>query len=233
MDYRQELKYICTAAELKILEARLLSIMDLDDHLKGQSFYNIRSIYLDDYSDTFFDENEAGVNARKKIRIRAYNAQADVIKTEVKYKYNGMTRKQSCPINEQMCRTIMQGQSVSLLQLCGNPAMNLMLLGMHDSLLRPKVIVEYERTAFVSRTGNVRITFDQHIRASSHIERFFEKDLYALPVLEKGMHVLEIKYDELLPDHIAQALELGTLRQTAFSKYYLSRKKMEEYGYDL
>jgi len=84
---------------------------------------------------------------------------------------------------------------------------------------------------FVSKTGNVRVTFDRNIRAGSRIERFFEDDLYAVSVLEPGMHVLEVKYDEFLPEYIAQAIEIGTLRQTAFSKYYLSRKKMEEYGY--
>ena len=44
-----------------------------------------------------------------------------------------------------------------------------------------------------------------------------------VPLLPSGMHVLEVKYDELLPDFIAQALELGTLQQCAFSKYYLGR----------
>ena len=44
-----------------------------------------------------------------------------------------------------------------------------------------------------------------------------------VPVLPAGMHVLEVKYDELLPDYIAQLLETGKLQRTAFSKYYLGR----------
>ena len=44
-----------------------------------------------------------------------------------------------------------------------------------------------------------------------------------MPVLPAGMHVLEVKYDEFLPDIIAKQLEVGMLRQTAFSKYYLGR----------
>ena len=43
------------------------------------------------------------------------------------------------------------------------------------------------------------------------------------PVLPAGMHVLEVKYDEFLPDVIARQLEIGKLRKTAFSKYYLGR----------
>ena len=42
-------------------------------------------------------------------------------------------------------------------------------------------------------------------------------------MLPAGMHILEVKYDELLPDYIAQALDTGRMQQTAFSKYYLGR----------
>ena len=39
-----------------------------------------------------------------------------------------------------------------------------------------------------------------------------------------GKHILEVKYDELLPDFLYQLMSLGSLQQTAFSKYYLCRK---------
>ena len=90
--------------------------------------------------------------------------------------------------------------------------------GMH-----PKSIVEYERTAFVEPRGNVRITFDRNISGCEKISGFFDRTLPAVPVLPKGQHVLEVKYDELLPEYIAGVLELGRLQQTAFSKYYYSR----------
>ena len=41
------------------------------------------------------------------------------------------------------------------------------------------------------------------------------------PIQSKGQHVLEVKYDEFIPDYIAQVLELGNLNRTAFSKFYL------------
>lgn len=43
-----------------------------------------------------------------------------------------------------------------------------------------------------------------------------------------GKDVLEIKYDELLPDYITNILELNTLERTSFSKYYLSRLLCKE-----
>jgi hypothetical protein len=38
------------------------------------------------------------------------------------------------------------------------------------------------------------------------------------------MHLMEVKFDEFLPDYIYRALMLDNLQQTAFSKYYLCRK---------
>jgi len=91
--------------------------------------------------------------------------------------------------------------------------------------MRPKAIIEYERTAFVCDSGNVRITFDRNIMASRSCTEFFNPSVPAMtPVLPTGMHVLEVKYDEFLPDYIAGTLELGNLQRTAFSKYYLGRK---------
>ena len=39
-----------------------------------------------------------------------------------------------------------------------------------------------------------------------------------------GQQLLEVKYDAYLPDFIYRSLQLSSLRQTAFSKYYLCRK---------
>ena len=102
--------------------------------------------------------------------------------------------------------------------------LNALHLLMHTVHMRPKAIIEYERTAFVHPTGNVRVTFDRNIAASRILDGFLSPQVSGyVPLLPSGMHVLEIKYDELLPDFIAQALELGTLQQCAFSKYYLGR----------
>ena len=89
--------------------------------------------------------------------------------------------------------------------------------------MKPKIIVAYERTAYVHPSGNVRITFDRNIMGSRELNSFFDGHLSGLiPVLPTGYHVLEVKYDEMLPDVIAKQLEIGNLRRTAFSKYYLA-----------
>lgn len=91
-------------------------------------------------------------------------------------------------------------------------------------LLRPKVIVEYDRIPFVYRDGNVRVTFDTNIRSGSFVEGFLDNNIVSRPVMPFGEHILEVKFDELLPDFIYSAVQTEGLRQTTYSKYYMCRK---------
>ena len=88
----------------------------------------------------------------------------------------------------------------------------------------PKIIVEYDRVPYIYKDGNVRITFDKNIRSSIQYSNFFKKDLFFRPVMEINKHLIEIKYDEILPDFIDQMVSHEDLRQNSFSKYFLCRK---------
>jgi len=223
MKYRQELKYICSSGQIAVMKNSLKAIMKPDENMSGKEYYNIRSIYFDDIYDSCLSENENGHNNRMKIRIRIYNKSRSVIKLELKYKADGYTHKRSVNITRELCEKLIAGQRLEYTDTNGNPVLNIMYLYAHNTVLKPKVIVEYDRTVFINRTGNVRVTFDQNIRCSKHIERFFEENIYSIPVMEQNRHVLEVKYDEILPGHIADVINGGYLSQTAFSKYYLSR----------
>lgn len=104
------------------------------------------------------------------------------------------------------------------------PLLRKMKLQMDTRLLRPVVIVEYERIPYVYRNGNVRVTFDMNLSSSVDWFRFWDESLPRRPVMPPGMHLMEVKYDEYLSDFIYRGLNLGSLRQTAFSKYFLCRK---------
>lgn len=221
MDYRVENKYLVSDTEIAVLEARLKTVMEPDAHQEG-SCYEIRSLYFDDLQDNGMAENDAGLDCRKKYRIRIYDPAADVIHLEIKEKTSGLTKKTSCSLTREESQQILEGTIP--FQFDSRAPLNKLLLQMRCSKMEPKAIITYERTAYVHPTGNVRITFDRNILASKYCEEFFEEQVSGLtPVLPARMHVLEVKYDELLPDHIAQQLQIGTLRQTAFSKYYLGR----------
>lgn len=221
MEYRVENKYLVTDADLAVLEGRLKTVMEPDAHQTG-SCYEIRSVYFDDLLDNGMMENDAGVDCRRKYRIRIYDPSASVIHLEIKEKTAGLTKKTACDLNQEECDRILDG-TLSF-RFDRRAPLNNLLLQMRCSKLEPKAIIAYERTAYVHPTGNIRVTFDRNIMASRFCDEFFEEQITGMtPVLPAGMHVLEVKYDELLPDHIAQQLQIGTLQQTAFSKYYLGR----------
>ena len=204
-----------------LLAGRLKTVMSQDIHQEGDC-YEIRSLYFDDAWDRCMGENEAGVDQREKYRIRIYDPQEDVIHLEIKEKNRGLTKKRACSLSREECVAIMEDDLP--LKLDARAPLNALQLQMRCSRMAPKVIIAYERTAFVHPSGNVRITFDRNIVASRCTEDFLETQVSGMtPVLPTGIHVLEVKYDEFLPDVIAQQLETGKLRKTAFSKYYLGR----------
>lgn len=225
MEYRVENKYLISDADIAVLSARLQQVMEYDIHQSG-SCYQIRSLYFDDHANRCMQENDAGVDIRKKYRIRTYDPASGVIHLEIKEKANGLTKKRSCSLNSDEYIQLCDGTMPFVTD--GRNPVNELMLQHKCCAMAPKAIIAYERTAFVHPTGNVRITFDRNILASDRLDSFFEDHISGLvPVLPAGMHVLEVKFDEFLPDFIARQLELGKLRQTAFSKYYLGRLALQ------
>ena len=220
--FRNEIKYICNEQQLRLIEQRIQRICKKDFHVGESGVYTISSVYFDDYENTCFLDNESGVNAREKFRIRIYDGNMQRIALECKMKQNGKNHKESCLITEERCREILQGKCN--LQEDDPELFRKFYLQFHTKMLRAKVIVQYERTPFVYQTGNVRITFDRYISGSTNVMDFGKKELQVRPVMPCGSHVLEVKYDELIPDYIKSALQIRDLKQTAFSKYYMCRK---------
>ena len=221
--YRHELKYICTAAQLALIQGRIQSLIPLDSHVGENGMYNIRSLYFDDYYHRCYYENENGTDPREKFRIRIYNGSSEKISLELKKKERGKTLKLSCPLTEEQCRTLMRGEVLPDSKDY-HPVLQKLLLLMRTTLMKPKVIVDYDRVPYVYHLGNVRITLDENISSSDRIETFLDKEIYKRPIMPAGWHVLEVKFDEYLPDYIKTTLQLDSLRQTAFSKFYLCRK---------
>lgn len=221
--YRHELKYQVTDAQIQMLKNRIKGILPLDSHVAKTGSYLIRSLYFDDYEDRCLKENENGTDPREKFRIRIYNGSAEKITLECKRKERGKTHKTSCPLTEAQTRQLMEGKP---LPDFGRqpPLLQKLTLQMMTRRLRPVVIVEYERIPYVYKNGNVRITLDTNIASSSAVETFLEPRISGRPVLPVGQQLLEVKYDEYLPDFIYRSLMLPSLRQTAFSKYYICRK---------
>ena len=241
-NFRKELKYFLTEAELLNVENRIKGIMKVDEHQPGD-YYLIRSVYFDGIGDPCMSENEAGVGSREKYRIRAYGASDERISAEIKIRHRDTISKQSVLMDRETFDEVMAGGTTRLstdhrlmsttnggpnntsagaLPAKSAPA-DKWLMKIAGEHYRPKVIVEYKRSAYVYRPGDVRITVDRDVSASADFDKFFSESLHGTPILPKGTQILEIKYDEFLPEEIAMLLGGLNLERCSCSKYYLCR----------
>ncbi|MBP3476350.1 MAG: polyphosphate polymerase domain-containing protein [Lachnospiraceae bacterium] len=194
-----------------------------DAHADENGEYLIRSLYFDSLEDACFYENENGDDPREKYRIRFYNCDSSRISLECKAKTRTMTRKTSCPITINQCRSFMDGR-IPEPDRSVSPRQAAMFCQMKLRTLRPVVIVQYMRTPYIHKAGNVRVTFDYNIASSNDIAGFLDSEISLRQILPTGQSILEVKWDEFLPSYIKEQLELDSLQWTSFSKYYLCRK---------
>lgn len=220
--YRVEDKFGCSRAELYHLQKRLGYVLESDSNENNIEGYKVSSLYFDDLQDSCLRDTIEGYRSRRKYRIRIYNDSFDAIKLEVKEKQNNRIYKLSKTITKEEMDRLICGECIDCTYEKDDPA-TLFNLAIKETDLRPKVIVTYERKAFVYDWGNVRITLDRNVRGSNDILHFGKKEL-AYDFVRESDAVLEVKYDEFIPQFILQLLELGNMKQTAYSKYQLCRE---------
>ena len=221
--YRHEFKYLISTAQIPLLKGRIENIMQRDPHVDENGYYNIRSLYFDDYHNRYYYENEHGTDPREKFRIRIYNHSSEKISLECKRKEHGKTLKTSCKLTKEQTELIINGKSLPYSEKYP-PLLKKFIILTKAKGLRPVIIVEYERIPYIYKNGNVRVTFDTRISSSSDITDFLSGSLSKRPIMPVNQQLLEVKFDEYLPDFIYNNLNLGTIHQTTFSKYYLCRK---------
>ena len=221
--FRHEYKYMIDSIQESILRIKADVILEPDPNAADDGTYLIRSLYFDDVDDTCLMANCAGTDRRAKFRIRFYNEDIRNIHLEKKSKLRGMCHKDSCMLTPQECIQMQNGVIPDVTDEMPEIKKKL-LLEMKLAGMQPKVIVTYQRIAYVYPAGNVRVTIDRNITSSPDVEDFLDRKYRERPVLPLGRSLLEVKWDEVLPRHIKQNLQMDCLTWTAFSKYYLCRK---------
>ena len=221
MKYRNEVKYIISKNQAKILMQRLSLIMDLDSNTSEDNSYVIRSLYFDDADSNSYYEKLDGILYRRKYRIRLYNGEDKFIRLECKYKHNNMTAKEQALINREICSKIVDGNYDIETT---DKVLNKFLIDLKTRHLIPSVIVDYKRVAYIYPISTVRITFDYNIKSGDYNYNLFDNDTTLTSVIDDNLVVLEVKFDEVLPLHIANVLETIPSFRQAVSKFALCRE---------
>lgn len=224
--FRHELKYSITYKEREAL-LHLFEPMIQRDRNGGEEGYTIRSLYFDDYWHTAYEEKVAGTFARKKYRIRIYDFSDKVIKLECKEKQGNYIHKTSASLSRDEVDKILKWDFGFLLErpekLCKEFYIECTTRGM-----RPIVMVDYERDAFVVKEGDVRITFDKHVRSAWMTYDLFDSQVPAYEVVEPDRLIMEVKYTQMFPEYVRRIVVPENSIQVAASKYTMCVDKKWE-----
>ncbi len=221
---RHEIKYYINDSVYHTLRNRLNAAAEADPHMRSEDGYLVSSLYLDDIYHSAWEEKEAGIQFRKKYRVRCYDRMDDRISLECKRKYGEYIAKESMLIDRGQYDAMLAGDYDHFLS-CQNPLGRELYVLHHTRLLQPVVAVEYLREAYVMEQGNVRITFDKDISVSVSNHDLFSDHYEVRKVLDPGIMVLEVKFDEYLPDMMFQILKTAMTDRCAVSKYVMCRKE--------
>jgi hypothetical protein len=218
---RHEIKHYISLAQYYVLCQRLRAVLYPDCHTGADGKYHIRSLYFDTPEDTALREKIDGVKNREKFRIRYYNHDTSFIQLEKKSKCGDICLKEAVRLEKDEAQAIAAGD-FDWLKESEKPLMQELYRNMMQKQLRAKTIVDYERDPFVYPAGNVRITLDHDIRTGIHGTDFLNPDCVTVPITEDAI-ILEVKWDEYLPDLVRDAVQLDACKSTAFSKYAVCR----------
>lgn len=222
LQFRQELKYYINMADYLELDQRLSAIAETDSHVSEDGTYKIRSMYFETPTDRILQEKVNGVNNREKFRIRLYNDDTSFIRLEKKTKVNGFCNKIDAPVTREQSELLIAGNT-GWMKKSEHALIAELYAKMKYEGLRPKTIVDYIRKPFVYRPGNVRVTLDSEITTCVHAKDLFNPNLPAVRTHGDNIIILEVKYDHFLPDIIRDAVRVQNRKNTAFSKYAVSR----------
>ena len=218
--FRNEWKHEITASDRICIRQRLSAVAKPDPHAAGGR-YEIRSLYFDNLYDKALREKVDGVDRREKFRIRYYNADTGFIHLEKKSKKSGLCCKVGERISKEEAQAIVDGDLDWMME-SGKPLVRELYAKMRAGGLRPMTIVDYTREPFVYAPGNVRVTLDYNIRTGLRCTDFLNWDCITVPAGDAPI-ILEVKWDEYLPDVIRDAVQLQGRRVSAFSKYAACR----------
>lgn len=146
------------------------------------------------------------------------------IKLERKRKRDSWIYKEDASLTHGQFDRILAGD-VGFLEHSEEPLCREFYVEYMSNVLRPRVIVDYEREPWILDAGTVRITFDMNVRAAVDGFDIFDRTLPTLPVLEPGKLVMEVKFTEFLPQIVRDILPGKAQEITAASKYVLCYDK--------
>jgi len=232
--HRFEFKYQINHFTAKGIEAEIKKFgMNIDLHAtETDGSYHVTSLYFDSFNKNDFQEKSGGELVRKKIRLRIYepylkNSEFGIL--EIKHKYDMTNRKTKINLNrDEVEGFIKYGKIVILKKKNCKPEMREnMLRYLNNHLVKPAIMVTYQRRAYMSNNKDLRVTFDYNLKTAS--QGNLDKNNF-LREVNKGMLTMELKYNYNLPFFMRDLIKKYKLKRDTFSKYEKSLEELDIYN---
>jgi hypothetical protein len=230
MCYRLEYKFLVPVSLIDSIRADVNPFVNLDPFAEKQNSgeYTVRSIYYDTPKFDCYHEKIEGIKVRKKYRIRGYNVpeQDEIAFLEIKRKYNNHINKNRAPILNQNLQSFLVSRDLDkhILSFSGNGKeqndAQRFLFHYYRDRLKPVVLINYEREAFVGKFDSTfRITFDKNLRSAVYpsLESLYKEDQMKYSMMNN--FILEVKFNSGLPKWIKSILTRYNLLRKSLSKY--------------
>ncbi|NQV14878.1 polyphosphate polymerase domain-containing protein [bacterium] len=215
---------------ISVIRKQIMTHVRQDNHraLQTSNRYEIRSIYFDTFGLQDYYEKVAGIQIRKKLRIRGYNhqrADSDVF-LEIKRKTNDFISKDRAPIRFNELEDFLESGNLER-YFPHRPdfpksrqSAERFLFHLRRKSLIPLNIVTYNREAYIGKFNHSdRITFDCNIRSKMFpsIEELYSDDNFKV-YLDREF-VLEFKSELPTPKWFRRIIQNHNLKRQAYSKY--------------
>lgn len=234
---RYEFKYLLSPELAHRIEAYVAGLgLTLDRNSKNGA-YTVHSLYfetpfMDDYQD-----KEASLLVRKKMRARMYEPawhhNHESVWLEIKNKRNFHVSKERIKLPGAVWNQFIDsGSTFALLDSPDERPADRQIKKRFSylyerSAYEPYVTIRYNRTAYLDDyLSTVRITFDTNIEVNGAAERY-DADAAFIPVTTNEV-VMEVKFNDQLPWWFKTVVSVFDLQRTDFSKYNHSVAKLRD-----
>ncbi len=218
--WRFEYKYRMDIWKYHQVKNNLVPFMEMDEHTRKSEHnrYLVRSLYYDNDQFQAYYEKIEGNFGRIKCRIRTYSEKMDgnsVLKVELKNRWGESIEKYSTLVSPKDYYSFMDNRHWPDQE---NPVLQEFERIYYLRALRPKVLVEYYREGYKTRSHeDIRVTIDHDVKSC------MADSLYPAPAIFKAHHphslVLEIKCRLRQPAWLSQLVRRHGLKYIANSKY--------------
>lgn len=221
--FRNEIKYVVPIEKAVYIREHFDNLLERDGYCVNGA-YSVRSVYFEAIDGRDFFDKLAGVNIRKKVRLRIYNNDKALCKLEIKQKYGELQRKDSMIIDSGDVNELLDGKFDVLKKYFNDTETSVKAYGlMVQGCYRPVVQIEYDRLAYKYPMYDTRITLDMDIRSSETNMNIFSRKINLTPIMPESV-VLEVKFNKKIMGFISDMLEQFGLTQESYSKYCFGRQ---------